>query len=96
MRKLSRQPIDARLATRAQGPPGANWVAFADVPRPRNTHSVARGFDDEWELSSERIDELAARDSEQSWRDVSDNAIEEFGEYFNFSDAEGGVYLPAR
>lgn len=71
-------------------------VAFAGVPRPAITHSVARGFDDEWVLSLERGRELTALDSEQSWTDVTDEAVETFQEYFCFADAEGWrFYLPA-
>jgi Family of unknown function (DUF6714) len=71
-------------------------VAFADVLRPAITHSVARGYDDEWTLTPERGRELAARDPEHSWDEVSDRAIENFQEYFSFSDAEGWrFYLPA-
>jgi hypothetical protein len=70
--------------------------AFRDVPRPRITKSVARGFDDEWNLSDERIQELAALDPEQDWRDVSERDVIAFNEYFTFSDAEGWrFYLPA-
>lgn len=70
--------------------------AFANVPRPAITCSVARGYDDEWSLSPERMQELAALDTEQTWTDVSDEAIEFFQEYFNFTDAEGcRFYLPA-
>jgi hypothetical protein len=70
--------------------------AFADVPRPSITHSVARGYDDEWALSPERGRELAALDTEQTWSEVTDGAIEKFHEYFTFADAEGWrFYLPA-
>lgn len=71
-------------------------TAFAGVPRPAITHSVARGYDDEWFLSPERGSELAALDSERSWTEVTDGAIERFLEYFTFSDAAGWrFYLPA-
>src|SRR4051812_3870745 len=69
---------------------------FPVTPRPRITLSVARGYDDEWNLSGDRIAELAARDPEQTWEDVTDSAIQTYQEYFNFSDAEGWLfYLPA-
>jgi len=70
--------------------------AFPGTPRPRITLSVARGYDDEWNLTEERIAELTAQDTEQTWEDVSDVAIELHQEYFSFSDAEGWLfYLPA-
>ncbi len=69
---------------------------FGDPPRPRITLHVARGFDDEWNLSDERVAELATLDPEQHWMEVSDEAIEHFQEYFNFTDAEGRrFYFPA-
>jgi hypothetical protein len=69
---------------------------FKAVPRPRITLHVARGYDDEWNLSEERISELAARDPETDWREVDNEAIQSFQEYFSFSDAEGWrFYLPA-
>jgi hypothetical protein len=71
-------------------------VAFHGVPRPRVTKSAARGFDDEWNLSDERIAELAALDPEQDWHEVTERNFATLNEYFNFSDAEGWrVYLPA-
>lgn len=71
-------------------------VAFAGVPRPRTTLSVASGYDDEWNLSDERIEELNARDPERVWQDVTDHAIEACQEYFTFSDPPGWLfYLPA-
>jgi hypothetical protein len=71
-------------------------VAYAGVPRPAITHSVARGYDDEWHLSMERGLELTAQDPEQIWTEVTDAAIHNFQEYFSFSDAEGWrFYLPA-
>lgn len=33
-------------------------AAFGNIPRPRITGSVARGYDNEWSLSEERIQEL--------------------------------------
>ena len=33
------------------------------VPRPRVTRSVARGYDDEWILSEDRVRELSSRDA---------------------------------
>jgi hypothetical protein len=71
-------------------------AAFHEIPRPTITRSVARGYDDEWNLSEARIRELAIRDPENDWRDVSDEAIETHQEYFSFSDPEGcRFYLPA-
>ncbi len=69
---------------------------FGDPPRPRITLHVARGYDDEWTLSEERVAELAALDEEQHWTEVSAEATQQFQEYFAFSDAEGWrFYLPA-
>ena len=71
-------------------------AVFPAIPRPKITRSVARGYDDEWNLSEERIRELAAQDPEVDWRDVPDEAITACQEYFAFSDAEGfRFYLPA-
>ncbi|WP_133796779.1 DUF6714 family protein [Prosthecobacter fusiformis] len=70
--------------------------AFADIPRPRITRSVATGYDAEWQLSDERISELASQDAEQHWTDVTDESMQHCQEYFFFSDAEGWrFYLPA-
>lgn len=69
---------------------------FGDPPRPRITLHVARGYDDEWFLSEQRVAELAALDPEQHWTEVSPAATREIQEYFTFSDAEGWrFYLPA-
>jgi hypothetical protein len=69
---------------------------FGDPPRPKITLHVARGYDGEWNLSEERIQELAALDPEQHWTDVSAESTRQFQEYFTFSDAEGWrFYLPA-
>ena len=69
---------------------------FGYPPRPRITLHVARGFDDEWTLSEQRVAELAAFDAEQHWTDVSAESTRQFQEYFTFSDAEGWrFYLPA-
>jgi hypothetical protein len=69
---------------------------FDSVLRPAITLHVARGFDDEWELSDERGRELAALDPERTWQEVDDDAIEKFHEYFSFADAGGWLfYLPA-
>lgn len=63
---------------------------------PRITLSFVRSYNDEWNLSEDRIAELATRDPEQTWEDVTDSAIQTSREYFNFSDAEGWLfYLPA-
>jgi len=71
-------------------------IAFADVSRPVITKSVARGYDDEWVLSDERIAELSNLDPEQKWTDVTENDVRFFQEYFTFSDAAGWkFYLPA-
>lgn len=71
-------------------------LAFEGVPRPRITLTVARGLDDEYILSEERERELASCDPEQTWQEVSDEAIVGHNEYFTFSDAEGWrFYLPA-
>jgi hypothetical protein len=69
---------------------------FGDPPRPRITLHVARGYDDEWFLSEERVLELAALDPEQHWTEVTYEDASIFQEYFTFSDAEGWrFYLPA-
>jgi hypothetical protein len=67
---------------------------FGDPPRPHITLSVAVGYDNEWNLSEERVAELAAHDPEQHWWEVS--AERAWQGYFIFSDAEGWrFYLPA-
>jgi hypothetical protein len=69
---------------------------FGDPPRPRITMNVATGFDNEWNLTDERIAELSARDREQHWTEVSVEAVRDCGHYFTFSDAAGWkFYLPA-
>jgi len=69
---------------------------FVEIPRPVVTLSVARGYDDEWNLSDERVAELSAQDPEQHWFEVGDAAIEHHQEYFTFSNPEGcRFYLPA-
>jgi hypothetical protein len=69
---------------------------FGDPPRPVITRSVARGFDDEWQLTEGRIAELSALDPEQHWMDVTEEEAQGYQEYFTFSDAEGWrFYLPA-
>lgn len=69
---------------------------FGDPPRPHITLTVATGFDDEWVLSPERQAELASRDAELHWTEVTDEAIAGAQHYFAFSDAEGWrFYLPA-
>ena len=71
-------------------------AAFEGVPRPRMTLSVAKGYDDEWKLSDERIEELTTQDPEHNWQDVPDEAMEARQEYFTFSDPAGWLfYLPA-
>ncbi|MBK1829031.1 DUF6714 family protein [Haloferula rosea] len=71
-------------------------VAFEGVPRPQTTLSVAKGYDDEWDLSAERIEELRSRDPESVWQDVPDQSMEARQEYFTFSDPPGWLfYLPA-
>ena len=67
-----------------------------NIPRPEITRSVARGYDDEYMLSKARFEELAARDPEQKWTDVTDESLKEYGAQFCFLDAEGWLfYLPA-
>lgn len=69
---------------------------FGDPPRPRITLHVARGYDDEWILTEDRVASLAACDLENRWTEVSLEATKQFQEYFTFSDAEGWrFYLPA-
>lgn len=69
---------------------------FGSPPRPQITLHVARGYDDEWILSEDRVAELAALDPEQHWMDVTMEATRDFQEYFSFSNAEGWrFYLPA-
>ncbi len=90
--------ITARESARAEGALLIAEIdaAFAGVPRPVITLHVARGYDDEWHLSADRVRELTALDPEKSWSEVTDEAIQSFQEYFTFSDAEGWrFYLPA-
>lgn len=90
---LARYSQEAHAA--AVGLLGEVEAAFAGVPRPRITLSVARAYDEEWNLSPEREAQLRACDPEQDWReaDVSQTSA---SWYFNFSDAEGcRFYLPA-
>ena len=69
---------------------------FGSPPRPRITLHVARGYDDEWNLSPARFAELEAMDPEQHWTEVTSESTQSFQEYFAFSDAEGWrFYLPA-
>jgi hypothetical protein len=69
---------------------------FGDPPRPCITLHVARGLDDEWTLSEERRNELAALDSERHWTEVTAEATKTFQEYFSFANPEGcRFYLPA-
>lgn len=69
---------------------------FGNPSRPVITRSVARGFDDEWQLTEERIAELSAQDAEQHWMEVTAADVQFCQEYFTFSDAEGWrFYLPA-
>ena len=71
-------------------------AAFAGVPRPKITKSVARGLDDEWFLSEERRAELSNRDPEENWTDLTEGCVRDYQDYFAFSDAEGWrFYLPA-
>lgn len=80
----------------AQGLAARLVEVFGDPPRPETTLSVARGYDDEWILTEERIAELSALDPEQHWMDVPEEATQSSQEYFTFSDAEGWrFYLPA-
>ncbi|MCP5551531.1 MAG: hypothetical protein H7A53_11635 [Akkermansiaceae bacterium] len=69
---------------------------FGDPPRPLVTLHVARGYDDEWFLSKERGEELAAMDKESHWYEVTNEQCANFQEYFTFSDPEGWrFYMPA-
>ncbi|HWB02913.1 MAG TPA: DUF6714 family protein [Verrucomicrobiales bacterium] len=71
-------------------------AVFGDPARPLITLSVARGYDDEWFLTKERGEELAALDHEQHWTEVTAEAVQNHQEYFTFSDPEGWrFYLPA-
>lgn len=71
-------------------------VAFEGVPRPSTTRSVADAIDDEWIISVERAAEVARKDPEQRWQDVTDEMIVGSSNYFTFSDSEGWrFYLPA-
>ena len=71
-------------------------AVFGSPLRPRITLHVARGYDDEWFLTEERVAELSALDPEQHWQDVTAEAARTFQEYFSFSDDEGWLfYLPA-
>lgn len=69
---------------------------FEGVKRPRVSMHVAREYDDEWIVSTERCIELRKLDPETDWQEVSKEKIEAYQEYFTFSDAEGWLfYLPA-
>jgi hypothetical protein len=69
--------------------------AFRGVSRPQITLHVARGIDDEWNLSEERHAELRAMDPEEDWEEVDGEHASGFWEYFPFSDDEGWrFYLP--
>jgi hypothetical protein len=71
-------------------------AAFSGVERPWITLRVARAYDDEWNLTDERIVELRARDPEEDWREIGDHAIGGTDGYFTFSDPAGWrFYLPA-
>jgi hypothetical protein len=71
-------------------------TSFGDIPRPTITPHVARAYDDEYTVSMDRGLELTKLDPEQHWRDVTDHNIENFREYFCFSDDEGWrFYMPA-
>ncbi|WP_395739376.1 DUF6714 family protein [Prosthecobacter sp.] len=86
------------LAAHAEGMKLAERLSdiFGDPPRPKITLHVARGYDDEYNLSAERVEELGALDPEQHWNEVSHESTCQFQEYFTFSDAEGWrFYLPA-
>jgi hypothetical protein len=88
--------IDEEARTEARTLTNDIENAFKGIPRPRITRHVARGYDDEWSLTEERVKELTALDPEQDWTEVDDDAIEQFQEYFTFSDPEGWqFYLPA-
>ena len=64
--------------------------AFRNIPRPKITLHVARGLDDEWNLSDERFLELRTLDPEEDWTELLPNhRTDGFSEYFTFSDDEG-------
>ena len=71
--------------------------AFSSVSRPtRVTKRVAIALDDEWIPDDERCAELRALDLEQTWHDLKDSEIEEFGGVLPWLDEEGlRFYLPA-
>ena len=69
---------------------------FKGVKPPRVTLHVARAYDDEWNVSQERGEELKTKDPESTWQEVSRDKIEDFQEYFTFADSEGWrFYFPA-
>ena len=70
--------------------------AFAGVPRPLITVSVAYGLDDEWTLSDERGRELRALDPEEDWMKLDHDTIHGFVRSHIFMDAAAWhFYLPA-
>lgn len=69
---------------------------FGNPRRPQITLRVARGIDDEWNLSDTRAAELEAQDSAYQWDEVTRKETETFQEYFCYADAAGVLfYLPA-
>ncbi|MGJ8654836.1 MAG: DUF6714 family protein [Akkermansiaceae bacterium] len=69
---------------------------FTSIPKPKITLRVARGLDDEWEISPQRLTQLSLEDPESNWREISKAKTECYQEYFTFSDPEGWrFYLPA-
>ncbi len=70
--------------------------AFQNIARPRITLHVARGYDDEWNLSEERVQDLRLLDPEEDWAQLDSTKTDGFPEYFTFSDDEGWrFHLPA-
>ena len=70
---------------------------FASVPKPAViTKRVARGIDDDSNLSSARLEELRAQDQESSWTELTDDDIEYFDDILPWLDPDGyRFYLPA-
>ena len=70
--------------------------AFAGVPRPMITVSVANGLDVEAHLSAKEIEELRASDPEEIWMQLDDEALEDFADNCDFMDSPAWqFYLPA-
>ena len=71
-------------------------ATFSGQPRPPCTKRVARALDDEWNPTASRIQELQRLDTENSWRDLSDEQMIEFCDVLFWMDpAAFRFYYPA-